>query len=182
DSLSTDRKYEMSMRQQPLQARMCSAGEKADRRPIDPPPIVQLKVTDTNGEDVTDTVDPYYFLYATLVGSDEAQTELHVIEDGKTRLLTGTPVSSLYYLKDVNHRDAAFFVFPDLGVRKEGQYKLKLTLFEIVDQEVFYCATSFTDTFTVLSAKKFPGMQRATDLSKTFADQGLKIRVRKETK
>jgi hypothetical protein len=39
----------------------------------------------------------------------------------------------LYYLKDVNHRDAAFFVFPDLGVRKEGQYKLKLTLFEIVE-------------------------------------------------
>lgn len=25
----------------------------ADRRPIDPPPIVQLKVTDTNGEDVS---------------------------------------------------------------------------------------------------------------------------------
>jgi hypothetical protein len=173
------------MRQQPLQARMCSAGEKgeltdtisgliadsiADRRPIDPPPIVQLKVTDTNGEDLSiekekeqekgkkgkksktnsmsfmhskpllslelkgaDATDPYYFLYATLVGSDEAQTELHVIEDGKTRLLTGTPVSSLYYLKDVNHRDAAFFVFPDLGVRKEGQYKLKLTLFEIVE-------------------------------------------------
>lgn len=67
-----------------------------------------------------------------------------------------------------------------------------------VSQEVFYCATSYTDTFTVLSAKKFPGMQReslscrfsvrrltlsgATELSKSFADQGLKIRVRKESK
>lgn len=30
DSLSTNRKYEMSMRQQPLQARMCSAGEKGE--------------------------------------------------------------------------------------------------------------------------------------------------------
>jgi hypothetical protein len=47
--------------------------------------------------------------------------------------LTGTPVSSLYHLKDIDSSDAAFFVFPDLGVRKEGKYKLKLTLFEIVE-------------------------------------------------
>ena len=53
----------------------------------------------------------------------------------------------------------------------------------------------FTQTFNVYSAKKFPGMSsesdvscntselmfpEATDLSKTFADQGLKIRVRKD--
>lgn len=68
DSLTTSRKYEMSMRQQPVQARMCNAGEKgdlhfglgseywliwiADRRPIDPPPIIQLKVIDTEAEDM----------------------------------------------------------------------------------------------------------------------------------
>jgi hypothetical protein len=56
-----------------------------------------------------------------------------LIDDGKTRFLTGTPVSSLYHLKDIDSSDAAFFVFPDLGVRKEGKYKLKLTLFEIVE-------------------------------------------------
>ena len=56
-----------------------------------------------------------------------------MIDDGKTRFLTGTPVSSLYHLKDLDNSDSAFFVFPDLGVRKEGRYKLKLTLFEIVE-------------------------------------------------
>lgn len=61
------------------------------------------------------------------------EDELHLIEDGKTRFLTGTPVSSLYHLKDLDNTDAAFFVFPDLGVRKEGKYRLKLTLFEIVE-------------------------------------------------
>lgn len=61
------------------------------------------------------------------------EDELHLIEDGKTRFLTGTQVSSLYHLKDLDNTDAAFFVFPDLGVRKEGRYKLKLTLFEIVE-------------------------------------------------
>lgn len=35
--------YELVVCQQPLHARMCGFGEK-DRRPIDPPPIVQLIV------------------------------------------------------------------------------------------------------------------------------------------
>jgi hypothetical protein len=35
--------YELVVCQQPLHARMCGFGEK-DRRPIDPPPIVQLVV------------------------------------------------------------------------------------------------------------------------------------------
>lgn len=119
------------------------------------------------------TLDPYYFLYASLVGSEsdsdrqealngdehdeererehdpdpqpqkqnpddapdpqQNQEELHVVDDGKSRFLTGTPVSSLYHLKDLDNSDAAFFVFPDLGVRKEGRYRLKLSLFEIVE-------------------------------------------------
>ncbi|WVQ97514.1 hypothetical protein IAU59_004628 [Kwoniella sp. CBS 9459] len=195
------RRYEMKMRQQPVQARMCGVGEKSDRRPVDPTPIIQLKVIDGNGEDITPTdprarnslrrsspgpngmtfmQNPYYFLFACLVGGDEQDDELHVIDDGKTRFLTGTPVSSLYHLKDLDNSDAAFFVFPDLGVRKEGRYKLKLTLFEIVDQEVYYCTTMNTSTFSVYSAKKFPGMSKASDLSKSFAEQGLKIRVRKD--
>ncbi|KAH9834551.1 uncharacterized protein C8Q71DRAFT_769572 [Rhodofomes roseus] len=36
--------YELVVRQEPKQARMCGVG--ADRRPIDPPPIVQLRVLD----------------------------------------------------------------------------------------------------------------------------------------
>lgn len=77
--------------------------------------------------------DPYYFLYACLVGGDEGEDELNLTEDGKSRFLTGTPVSSLYHLKDLDGSEVAFFVFPDLGVRREGRYKLKLTLFEIVE-------------------------------------------------
>jgi hypothetical protein len=43
-------------------------------------------------------------------------------------------VSSLYHLKDSenDNRDAGFFVFPDLSVRQEGSYRLKLSLFEVV--------------------------------------------------
>jgi hypothetical protein len=40
----------MKMRQQPIQARMCGVGDKSDRRPVDPTPIIQLKVIDGNAE------------------------------------------------------------------------------------------------------------------------------------
>ncbi|KAF9529926.1 velvet factor-domain-containing protein [Crepidotus variabilis] len=166
------RVYELVVRQEPKQARMCGVGGKADRRPIDPPPIVQLRVVDpaakTGGnaaagpsrsmmssdddsppgspatrpypDDSPDTnyahsflQNPYYFMFASLARPDD-DAELHWLKDGRTRCTTGSVVSSLYHLKDPqnNNEDAGFFVFPDLSVRTEGSYRLKLSLFEVV--------------------------------------------------
>ncbi|PPQ82292.1 hypothetical protein CVT25_008442 [Psilocybe cyanescens] len=168
--------YELVVRQEPKQARMCGVGGKADRRPIDPPPIVQLRVIDpaTQGSSTispsrrrrnsstgsppgsptpssSSTVrqhpddndganyaqsflqNPYYFMFASLARPDD-DNELHWLKDGRTRCTTGSVVSSLYHLKDPQHNneDAGFFVFPDLSVRTEGSYRLKLSLFEVV--------------------------------------------------
>lgn len=41
-------------------------------------------------------------------------------------------------------------------------------------------AACFSDSFTVYSAKKFPGVCESTPLSKCFATQGIKIPIRKE--
>lgn len=54
----------------------------------------------------------------------------------KTLIIT-TKVSlsfSLYKFSFFSHLflDAGFFVFPDLSVRTEGSYRLKLSLFEVV--------------------------------------------------
>lgn len=70
-------------------------------------------------------------MYASLMAAD-LDEELHLLRDGKTRSTTGSVVSSLYHLKDIDNSDAGFFVFPDLSVRIEGNYRLKLSLFEIV--------------------------------------------------
>ena len=43
-------------------------------------------------------------------------------------------------------------------------------------------ATCFSDAFHVHSAKKFPGVKESTPLSKCFAQQGVKIPIRKEGK
>lgn len=72
-------------------------------------------------------------MFASLAKPDE-DVELHWLKDGRTRCTTGSVVSSLYHLKDAEHanEDAGFFVFPDLSVRTEGSYRLKLSLFEVV--------------------------------------------------
>jgi Velvet factor len=41
-------------------------------------------------------------------------------------------------------------------------------------------ASVFTKPFQVFSAKKFPGVIESTELSKTFAQQGIKIPIRKD--
>ncbi|KAI8328557.1 velvet factor-domain-containing protein [Chlamydoabsidia padenii] len=174
--------FQLAFRQQPKQSRMCGVGEKADRRPIDPPPIVQLRVVDPSLPPLEANAylqNPYYFMYVSLMAAD-LEEEVHLLRDGKTRSTTGSVVSSLYHLKDTNNTDAGFFVFPDLSVRMEGKYRLKFSLFEIIGKEVFHCKSILSDQFIVYSAKKFPGMEESTFLSRSFADQGLKIRIRKE--
>ncbi|KAL0952514.1 hypothetical protein HGRIS_006776 [Hohenbuehelia grisea] len=218
------REYELTVRQEPKQARMCGVGGKADRRPIDPPPIVQLRVIDpaapsssrrrtssaasapgsptpsASGRNLDDTSgdssynsqisagyaqsflqNPYYFMFASLAKPDD-DAELHWLKDGRTRCTTGSVVSSLYHLKDSEHNneDAGFFVFPDLSVRTEGSYRLKLSLFEVVGNNVRHCKSIFSAPFYVYTAKKFPGMEESTPLSCSLADQGIKIRIRKD--
>lgn len=125
----------------------------ADRRPIDPPPIVQLRVlehspssssTRSSPRESNDFLqNPYFFMFASLASPDSDE-ELHVLKDGKTRCTTGSVVSSLYHLKDPenDHQDAGFFVFPDLSVRTEGSYRLKLSLFEVKGWGLFHVSLS----------------------------------------
>ncbi|KAJ2888866.1 hypothetical protein FB639_000324, partial [Coemansia asiatica] len=120
-------------------------------------------------------------MYATLM-DESGERELNTLSDKKARTMTGSVVASLAHLKDINGNDGAFFVFPDLSVRCEGVYRLKFSLFEIVGNQVFFCKSITSTMFTVYSAKKFPGMEESTRLTKLFAEQGLKIRVRKEQK
>ncbi|KAJ3068049.1 hypothetical protein HK102_007273, partial [Quaeritorhiza haematococci] len=161
---------------------MCGFGEKVDRRPVDPPPIIQLEINDEYGFDENAYLyNPYYFMYASII-AEHTEEELHLLRDGKTRSTTGSIVSSLYRLKDNNNKDGAFFVFPDLSVRMEGSYRLKFSLFEIVNTEIHYLTSVISEVFDVYPAKRFPGMDESTPLSKSFAEQGLKIRIRKETR
>ncbi|KAJ3087202.1 hypothetical protein HK102_011607 [Quaeritorhiza haematococci] len=177
------RRWVLKLRQQPKHSRKCGIGEKVGRRPLDPAPVVQLEIhEDPCNSEYSPLVDnPYYFMYATLLSPHTGQ-ELRLLRDGRTRTTTGSTISALVHLKDDEYREGSFFAFPDLGVRMEGTYRLKFSLFEIVGPGISFCASICSDEFEVLPAKKFSGMMESTPLIRAFAEQGLRIRIRKTRK
>ncbi|KAI8866994.1 hypothetical protein GQ42DRAFT_110201, partial [Ramicandelaber brevisporus] len=190
-------KYKLTIVQQPNRARMCGFGEK-DRRPIDPPPVIQLKIV--NGKDGTEIEPPYITslvvhasIWSTagedvgLVAQPTATPRPVEIthEEASShqfhRNLIGYTISSAYRLKNHNDELGTFFVFPDISVRAEGAFKLKFVLVDIATGggHSNVLAEVISSRFQVYSAKKFPGMTDSTLLSKKFASQGIKINIRK---
>ncbi|CEP17995.1 hypothetical protein [Parasitella parasitica] len=166
--------FHLVVRQQPSKARLCSFKEKVDRRPIDPPPIIQLL---SNQQDDEYLQNPYFFLYATLTDV-RGETDLHFVNGNRTT--AGTVVQSLHKLKDHDNTDGGFFIFSDISVRLEGYYRLKFTLYEIDGSLVNRLCSIVSDVFQVYSPKSFPGMSESTFLTRSFSDQGVRIRIRKE--
>lgn len=121
-------------------------------------------------------------------------------------VLTGVCVAGAAYL--AKPYAAAYFIFSDLSVRHEGWYRLKFHLFEQnkrkedLDLNIplsnMIESTSenpqppnsqeqmanrmyvYSEPFQVFSAKKFPGLQNSTQLSQQLADQGIRVRIRRE--
>ncbi|CAO3564580.1 unnamed protein product [Mortierella alpina] len=170
-------KYVLTIRQQPQRAKVCGLKER-DRRPIDPPPIVQIKLADPSSDRNKDYLQsPYLFMCCNLVHADDISGE---IVAPAHRALAGTVVSSLNRLKDVDNSDGGFFVFGDMSVRIEGRFCLRFTLFELIEGQVVHVMTSTSNPLTVYSGKMFPGMSESTFLSRSFSDQGVRIRIRKD--
>ncbi|KAI8990139.1 velvet factor-domain-containing protein [Pilobolus umbonatus] len=155
--------YELVVCQQPLHARMCGFGEK-DRRPIDPPPIVQLIVKQL-GQDTPIDIEllqiPFFVLHVTLWSEDKKE-ERNVISNPPkcTRVLMGSLVSSPSLLKNTKGEHGLYFAFPDLSIRTEGRYTLRFNLIKLVNSDFQEDAKSkivtqvFSNPFTVYSAKK----------------------------
>ncbi|CAO3674661.1 unnamed protein product [Umbelopsis vinacea] len=104
-----------------------------------------------------------------------------------TRNLMGSLIANAVQLENPQKGSGIYFVFPDLSVRSEGKYTLKFMFFDLAVGEPLTMSTQvqaevYTESFTVYSAKKFPGMTESTELSKCFARQGIKIPIRKESR
>ncbi|ODM23229.1 hypothetical protein SI65_00818 [Aspergillus cristatus] len=174
ESQSSD--FELTIRQQPERARVAGGKEK-ERKPVDPPPIVQLRVREEGTYLAQHYLQsPYYFMCCSLWDATEDQA----VPVPPSTALAGTLVSSLHRLKDVDNNDGGFFVFGDLSVKLEGDFRLKFTLFEMRKDNVACLKYIVSERFTVSPPKSFPGMGESTFLSRSFADQGVKLRIRKE--
>lgn len=209
--------YNLKVIQQPERARACGAGAKssADRRPVDPPPVVELRVyesdsdTDINKTDITFAYNANFFLFATL---ENARPLAHGRNSGQAPncpVLTGVPVAGIAYLD--RPAQAGYFIFPDLSVRHEGFYRLNFNLYEEIKdakdadkdapkpaQQSPIPSASGKPTapkaflnfrlevksapFQVYSAKKFPGLATSTSLSRVVAEQGCRVRIRRDVR
>ncbi|CAL3966965.1 unnamed protein product [Diplocarpon coronariae] len=201
--------YELRVIQQPERARACGSGAKssADRRPVDPPPVVELRIFEGEGvgedrEDITFGYGANFFLYATLeVARPMAQIRGQQSAGPVIPVLTGMPVSGMAYLDRPS--EAGYFIFPDLSVRHEGIYSLSFNLYEetkdqsdrdaepsdgtatgpaAADPSFDWRLEVKSDAFTVYSAKKFPGLAESTALSRTVAEQGCRVRIRRDVR
>ncbi|TKA70708.1 hypothetical protein B0A55_07363 [Friedmanniomyces simplex] len=159
------------IRQEPKTALVTLSKKEKNRKPIDPPPIVQMHVHDHNVE------TPYLFLIATLLSGERGDDVL--IGD---QYVIGQSSSSLNRLKDVDNKDGGFFVFGDISVRKTGWYRLRFSLFNQnkSTHDVEFLTSIDSAPFIVQSNKDFGGLSESSHLSRTFSDQGVRLRLRKE--
>jgi hypothetical protein len=166
-----------------------------DRKPVDPPPIVQLKINPVSdpGQAFLQSKDflsstglltnfclslsgPYFFMSVSLVGRSDGSVPQGTLGTA----LAGTLVSSLHRLKDTDNNDGAFFVFGDLSVKVEGSFRLQFNLYEMRGEDCFHIAEIKSNPFPVHSTKNWPGMAESTFLTRSFSDQGVRLRLRKE--
>lgn len=159
--------------------------------------------------DITFTYNATFFLYATLEPARPiAQGRVNNAQTPPTPVMTGVPVAGIAYLD--RPAQAGYFIFPDLSVRHEGIYRLNFNLFEEVkdprdaDENAPILPTLSLPSspslpgppttflhfrlevksvpFTVYSAKKFPGLKTSTSLSRVVAEQGCRVRIRRDVR
>lgn len=178
------------MRQQPSAARSCGFGER-DRRVIDPPPIVQLTITDP-----TCTPDQLRQQYIDQRGTmiihcsiwDETGTrDMSLMpEDFRAqRRMMGTLVSNAFSGLDENGDFGCFFPFPDLSVRTPGTFTLQFTFVNLLKyimdrgKKIQISDTIISAPFQVYNAKDFPGMRASTALTRALKAQGCQVSIKK---
>ena len=199
-------RYGLVIRQQPIAARACGFGER-DRRVIDPPPILQMTLADfdPNSEDDLALLRwPMNVVHCALysvptasstiaAGHDVTTTPDPNNTDKHSRRLMGTLVASPFVGADPeappseneNARLGCFFIFHDLSCRQNGLYRLRFTLMVVgadlmsVGGRTPTMAVADSEIFEVFSAKDFPGMRSSTPLTRDLKRQGANVQVKK---
>lgn len=200
-------RYRLSIRQQPIAARACGQGER-DRRTIDPPPILQLSLTDFDSENPDDMAKlrwPMNIVHCALHSTGQQPSDTDVAgqdvstikdpnnSDKHSRRLMGTLVANPFIGMDPeaqptskeNSGTGCFFIFHDLSCRQNGLYRLHFTLVSLNVESLALgaraptIATVESDVFEVYSAKDFPGMRASSLLTRSLKAQGANVQVKK---
>lgn len=114
--------------------------------------------------------------------SDSVLIESRDAEFPVTRMLEGRLIASANVARDLDQSPACFFVFTDLSIRQEGQFRLEFKLIAISQGAGNVITQAVTEPFTIYSPRRFPGMTESTPLAKHLAKQGLQVPVRNDVR
>ncbi|ORY53790.1 hypothetical protein BCR33DRAFT_711146, partial [Rhizoclosmatium globosum] len=94
--------------------------------------------------------------------------------------IMGTLIAVPESLMDLENKRGLYFLFSDLAVRISGTFRLKFDVFDVTRMPFGTgpIASAVTNVFRVYNPKEFPGTVVATPLSRCFASQGMRIRLR----
>ena len=172
---------------------------------------MELKVLEGDQKtDITFSHNANFFLYTTLESARPIAQGRGNSPLAPFPVLTGMPVAGMAYLDRPS--PAGYFIFPDLSVRHEGKYRLSFNLFEELKEakdadaepaisnpdhpnnkllrsspmapqaHVHFRLEVKSEPFVVYSAKKFPGLAESTQLSRVVAEQGCRVRIRRDVR
>jgi len=181
-----EREYKLEVVQTPQRtAEFGSAG--LSRLPLSPPLVVRLTVLNRGIPIPADTELP--FLVANLKlysanGTEPLDECLHSQTNQRHKMLYGTLVSSTHQLFDESNQAGTFFVFPDVSVRMQGRYKLRITLMRLahfgemstvpVGDHGKFLIHTWTDSFDVVPLAQFVA-PATTPLTRLFHRQGVRM-------
>ncbi|KAJ7762432.1 velvet factor [Mycena olivaceomarginata] len=134
------RSYQLNVVQQP-QKTAEFANASLSRLPLTPPLLVQLTVTDLNGNSIVPEEElPFLVAHLSLfteggiASLDMGSSTIGPREAASQPILYGSLVASVDQLEDLNGNMGLFFLFPDVSIRWRGRFRLRVNLVRICRQ------------------------------------------------
>ncbi|PCH44371.1 hypothetical protein WOLCODRAFT_76401, partial [Wolfiporia cocos MD-104 SS10] len=106
------------------------------RLPLAPPLIARLVEPDNcEAGGIDETELPFLIAQLSLLAGDGSEsadfTHGNERQIGQQRLLYGNLVSSPHILRNLQGKQGIYFLFPDVSIRFQGQYRLRVTLLRL---------------------------------------------------
>ncbi|OCF62146.1 hypothetical protein L486_01813 [Kwoniella mangroviensis CBS 10435] len=190
------RTFTLTVRQQPERARLCSykeENETIDRRPVDPPPVVELSSNQIPLDHLLESTS--FFIRATIVSATPVKVPFP--DHGLPSILepyyqaiktptgadatTGEVIQTPEKLRLLDGKPGAICIFAKLSVRVPGIFRLMFTLYDTTETGVVELSRTVSEPFEVFSPKLFKGMHESTPLTRHLAAQGVKVKLRTDT-
>ncbi|KAK6193773.1 hypothetical protein LQW54_012129 [Pestalotiopsis sp. IQ-011] len=189
--------FRLKVLQHPKEGKAATAKDK-DRKPLDPPPIVQLTVDAAPNSRYRGLLTPDFpwtMCVARLEDAEEDNASGRTNQkstSSASSTLIGNIASSVHKAKigdDDDKREVGVLVFPNLSVRNKGRFRLHFTAYIMppspdggkLEEEWVAVAETTSEVFNVLEGRAYPGLAESTSLTRTLADQGIKLRLHRES-